>query len=79
MQHWRLQDKDNLFRVDVCLSLPFELVTDERAEPLLRSALLMALATLLEGGEWPTLALYTIRKFLMQMLTALEEDQDCEE
>lgn len=79
MQHFRLRDKDNLFQVDVRLWLPFEMVTDERAESLLQSTLLMAMAVLLEGGEWPNHALYTIRDFMLRMQRELEAEQESEE
>jgi hypothetical protein len=37
------------------------------AEPVIRCAMLMALSTLLEGGEWPSEALETMSEFMARM------------
>lgn len=39
----------------------------ELAEPVVRCAMLMALSTLLEGGEWPTAALESMSEFMTRM------------
>jgi hypothetical protein len=39
----------------------------ELAEPVIRCAMLMALSTLLEGGEWPSEALESMSEFMARM------------
>lgn len=39
----------------------------ELAEPVVRCAMLMALSTLLEGGEWPSAALESMSEFMTRM------------
>lgn len=67
MARFRLADRDGLFHLEVKTSLPAAVFADERTEPVLASALLMAVATLIEGGEWPTRALYHMRDFMSAM------------
>ena len=46
-------------------------IDDPRADPVVRSAVMLALASLAEGGAWPTLALETLSGFMSGMLTEL--------
>lgn len=39
----------------------------ELAEPVIRCAMLMALSTLLEGGQWPSAALDSMAEFMTRM------------
>ena len=39
----------------------------ELAEPVIRCAMLMALSTLLEGGDWPCEALDSMSQFMTRM------------
>jgi hypothetical protein len=39
----------------------------ELAEPVIRCAMLMALSTLLEGGDWPSEALESMSEFMSRM------------
>jgi hypothetical protein len=39
----------------------------EQAETVVRCAMLMALSTLLEGGDWPSNALETMASFMTRM------------
>jgi hypothetical protein len=39
----------------------------ELAEPLIRCAMLMALSTLIEGGEWPSAALDSMAEFMTRL------------
>jgi hypothetical protein len=67
MARFRLADRDGLFRLDLRTTLPASVLADERTEPVLAAALLMAVATLIEGGDWPTRALETMRDFMSEM------------
>jgi hypothetical protein len=71
-QRLRVSDKDCFVEVELRTPLPFDHLRDERAEPLIRTALLLAVAALLEGGEWPTRALYALREFMVVMHDALQ-------
>ncbi len=67
MARFRLADQDGLFELDIQTTLPPAILADERTEPVLSAALLMALATLIEGGEWPTRVLEHMREFMSVM------------
>ncbi len=44
-----------------------EALDHELAEPVIRCAMLMALSTLLEGGDWPSEALESMSEFMSRM------------
>lgn len=67
MARFHLADRDGLFDLEVRTSLPAAVLSDERTEPVLASALLLSVATLIEGGEWPTRALQHLRAFMSAM------------
>ncbi len=79
MQRMCIRDRDHFFQVDVLTTLPFDVWQDDRAEPLIRVAMLMSLAALLEGGEWPSRALYTLREFMFQMHAAVNGGEEGQE
>jgi hypothetical protein len=45
----------------------------ERAEPVIRCAMLMAMSSLAEGGMWPTAALESMAVFMEDMRARLEQ------
>lgn len=55
--------------VDVCGPILHEALEAEQAEPLVRCAVLMALSTLVEGGQWPAAALDSMVAFMTAMRT----------
>ncbi len=76
MQRLQIRDRDQFFEVDVRTALPFAALGDHRAEALIQAAMLMSIATLLEGGEWPSLALRMLRDFMAEMQRAIEAESD---
>jgi hypothetical protein len=73
MQQLRVWDEDCLFEIELRTPFPFSGLEDHRAEPLIQAALLMSVATLLEGGDWPSRALHVLQEFMRQMHDALVE------
>jgi hypothetical protein len=58
-----------LFTVDIETSGPVlgAALEDRRAEPVVTSAITLALAALAEGGEWPELVLHVLRSVMTDL------------
>ncbi len=64
-----LCDADGAITADIEASEPVlrEALEDERAECVVRCAVLMALSVLAEGGDWPSAALESMSNFMATM------------
>jgi hypothetical protein len=69
MPHYFIADANGLFTAEIETSGPViaDGMDDTRAAMVVSSALFMAIATLAEGGDWPTLAVETVRDFMQAM------------
>ena len=47
-----------------------------KGESIISTAMLMAMATLAEGGDWPLRALAHMRAFMEDMQASVEDDRD---
>lgn len=69
MPHYFIADANGLFtaEIETSGSILAEGLEDTRAAMVVSSALFMAIATLAEGGDWPSLAVENLRHFMLAM------------
>ena len=72
-----ISDGTGYFTVEIETSGPVmqAALADGRAESVVCTAVMLALATLAEGGEWPAAALQTLQSFMSDMRDALRSAQ----
>jgi len=76
MARYFISDNHGLFTADIETSggVLSSGLDDARAESLMSSAVLMAMATLAEGGEWPKRALEHLRAFMLAMQESVQAE-----
>ena len=59
--------------IEACGPVMASALSSERAEPVIRCAMLMAMSSLAEGGMWPSAALESMAVFMEDMRARLEK------
>lgn len=74
MARYYITDEHGLFTADIETSgtVLSNGMDDERAASVFGSALFLAMATLAQGGDWPSLALEHLRDFMQAMQNSVQ-------